>query len=286
MLQNTGANKGIAYDPNDIARTTIKETNIHNNHSGMLQNTGASRGVVYDPNNKPKTTMKQTLTNNKRKANINNTGKGIYIKNTDKAKITTKQTTIAENVMGIATQTRGDGYLVKGVQAPETMREETSVEYEGIAQGSQLGAYEVTDATAPNTNRQFTSDTEYFGGAGNDSRNTKPMSYEDIYNAEIKAIRGDQDRGYMPNPGGVNEVISSENLNLTTKKIGDIQNQYLNERGVQSNKVYNSIPQMTNCNITQEKEIVPNEPLANRINPEMISAFLENPYTQSLTSWA
>ena len=286
MLQNTGASKGIAYDPNDIARTTIKETNIHNNHSGMLQNTGASRGVVYDPNNVPKTTMKQTTSNNKRKANINNSNQGAYVKNTDKAKITTKQTTMAENVMGIATESRGDGYLVRGVQAPLTIREDTSVEYEGIAQGSQLGAYEVTDATAPNTNRQFTADTEYFGGVGNDSRNTKPMSYEDIYNAEIKAIRAEQDRGYMPNPGGVNEVLSSDNLNLTTKKIGDIQNQYLNERGVQTNKVYNSIPQMTSCNLTQEKEIVPNEPLANRINPEILDAFLENPYTQSLGSWA
>jgi hypothetical protein len=286
MLQNTGSSRGVAYDPNDVARTTIKETNIHNNHSGMLQNTGASRGVVYDPNDVPKTTMKQTTSNNKRKANINNSGKGNYVKNTDKAKRTTKETTMAHNVMGIATEGRGDGYLVRGVQAPETIREKTSVEYEGIAQGSQLGAYEVTDATAPNTNRQFTSDTEYFGGAGNDGVNEKPMSYEDVYNAEIKAIRSEQDRGYMPNPGGVNEVISSDKLNLTTKKIGDIQNQYLNERGVQANKVYNSIPQMTNCNLTQEKEIVPNEPLANRINPDILDAFLENPYTQSLGSWA
>ena len=286
MLQNTGASRGIAYDPSATARTTIKETNIDNNHSGMLQNTGASRGVVYDPSNVPKTTMKQTLSDNKRKGNINNSDKGGYVKNIDQSKITTKQTTMAHNVMGIATEGRGDGYLVRGVQVPSTIREDTSTEYEGIAQGSQLGGYEVTDATAPNTNRQFTADTEYFGGAGNDGRNSKPMSYEDIYNAEIKAIRADQDRGYMPNPGGVNEVISSDKLNLTTKKIGDIQNQYLNERGVQANKVYNSIPQLTTCNITQEKEIVPNEPLANRINPDILDAFLENPYSQSLTSWA
>ncbi len=68
--------------------------------------------------------------------------------------------------------------------------------------------------------------------------------------------------------------------------MGDIQNQYITERGVQSNKVYNSIPQLTTFNITQEKEIVPNEPLADRINPEMVKAFQENPYTQPLTSWA
>ena len=112
------------------------------------------------------------------------------------------------------------------------------------------------------------------------------MSYQDIYNAEIKAIRGTLDEGYTPGAMGPNEVVGGDNINVTTTKIGDIQNKYLNERGVQANKVYNSIPQMTTCNITQEKEIVPNEPLANRINPEIVSAFKENPYTQSLNSWA
>ena len=29
--------KQTIYDPNDIARTTIKETNIHNNHEGFLR---------------------------------------------------------------------------------------------------------------------------------------------------------------------------------------------------------------------------------------------------------
>jgi hypothetical protein len=276
----------VVYDPNDIARTTIKETNIHNNHSGVLSNTGASRGVVYDPNDSARITMKQTTENNNRKANINNSKMGNYIKNKDNAKTTIKETTMIGDIKGIASQTRGDGHLVRGIQVSSTIREDTSTDYMGDAQGSQLGGYDVTDVNAPNTNRQFTADTEYFGGVGNDGVNIKPMSYEDIYNAEIKAIRGVQDKGYTPGAGGVNEVISSDKLNVTTTRLGDIQNQYINERGVQATKVYNSIPQMTNCNLTQEKEIVPNEPLANRINPEIVKPFLDNPYTQSLTSWA
>ena len=151
--------------------------------------------------------------------------------------------------------------------------------------GPELGAYDVTEVEATNTNRQFTSDIEYFGGAGNDGVNTAPMSYEDIYNAEIKAIRALQDKGYTPNPGGVNEILDSNQINMTTTKLGDIQNKYINERGVQANKVYNSIPQINSTNLTQMKEIVLNEPIANRINPEILDAFKENPYTQSLTSW-
>jgi hypothetical protein len=282
-------NRGnVVYDPNDVARTTIKETNIHNSHNGMLSRNAPSSGVVYDPNNKPKTTLKETTVKNNRKANISNNGSGnkTYVKNIDKPKVTTKQTTIVKNAMGIASRTNDNGYLVTDVQAPDTIREHSSVEYMGDATGPELGAYDVTEVNAPNTMRQFTSDVEYFGGAGNDGVNTAPMSYEDIYNAEIKAIRGTIDEGYTPGPMIPNQGVSSENINVTTSKIGDIQNKYLNERGVQANKVYNSIPQMTHINMTQDKEIVPNEPLADRINPAIVSAFKDNPYTQPLDSWA
>ena len=40
--------RGVAYDPNDVARTTIKETNIDNNHSGNLK--GPIKLTTYDPN--------------------------------------------------------------------------------------------------------------------------------------------------------------------------------------------------------------------------------------------
>jgi hypothetical protein len=118
------------------------------------------------------------------------------------------------------------------------------------------------------------------------NKKLEEISYEDIYNAEIKAIRATIDEGYTPGAMGPSSVVSTNDINVTTSKIGDIQNQYLNERGVQANKVYNSIPQMTHLNITQEKEIVPNEPLADRINPDIVSAFRENPYTKPLDSWA
>ena len=112
------------------------------------------------------------------------------------------------------------------------------------------------------------------------------MSYEDIYNSTIKAVRGVQDDGYTPGASGPNKIISGQDIHATTNKLNEIQNQYLNERGVQSNKVYNSIPQLQKTNITTQKDTVPNEPLADRINPEIINAFKDNPYTQSLKSWA
>jgi hypothetical protein len=280
---NTDGQKGVVYDPNDLPRTTIKETNIHNSYSGALSS--FIKGWVKDPSDGPRVTIKETTSKNRRSANISSTQKNSYIKNKDPARITIKETTMANNIMGIATQGRGDGHLVTDIQVPDTIRQDTSVYYVGDATGPESGAYDVTEVNAPDTLRQSTSDIEYYGGAGNDGA-PKAMSYEDIYNAEIKALRGEQDEGYTPGAMGPSQGVEPGNINLTTSRIGDIQNKYIQERGVQSNKVYNSIPQMVPCNITQTKEIVPNEPLADRINPDILDAFKTNPYSQSLASWA
>ena len=51
-------NKQTLYDPNDIARTTIKETTIHNkNHTSIK---GHNKLTVYDPNDIARTTIKET----------------------------------------------------------------------------------------------------------------------------------------------------------------------------------------------------------------------------------
>ena len=52
------------YDPNDIARTTIKETNINNEHEGFLQG-GEFKGKVHDPNDVARTTLKELNIHNK-----------------------------------------------------------------------------------------------------------------------------------------------------------------------------------------------------------------------------
>ena len=284
---NVGVNTrgNVVYDPNDTARTTIKETNIDNNfRSNVGVNTRGN--VVYDPNDTARTTIKETNIDNNRKGSVSS-GKGKnYVRNKNKAKKTIKQDTLLEDSLGIPTEVRNDGHSIKKVQVPGTQRMTTSVNYVGTSDGPDLGAYEVTEVDAKETKKEKTSDIEYVGTAGNDGVNTAPMSYQDIYNSTIKAIRGDIDEGYTPGASAPNKIVSGQDINATSHKLNEKQNEYLNERGVQSNKVYNSIPQINEVNITTNKDIVPNEPIADRINPEMVSAFKENPYTQSLGSWA
>lgn len=59
------AEKATVYDPNDIARTTIKETTIDNDWIGMAAPVEAQpRMTVYDPNDTARTTIKETTIDN------------------------------------------------------------------------------------------------------------------------------------------------------------------------------------------------------------------------------
>ena len=59
------AEKATSYDPNDIARTTIKETTVDNDWLGMAAPVEAQpRLTVYDPNDTARTTIKETTIDN------------------------------------------------------------------------------------------------------------------------------------------------------------------------------------------------------------------------------
>ena len=53
-----------------------------------------------------------------------------------------------------------------------------------------------------------------------------------------------------------------------------------------STKVYNSLPTANKCEVTNDKETLPNEPIQERLNDYAVEQFKENPYTQSLESYA
>ena len=109
LHDSNGGNMGIqaparprVYDPNDVARTTIKETNLHNSNGGNMGIQGPSRQRVYDPNDVARTTIKET---NLHDSNGGNMGiqapdrPRVYDPN-DVARTTIKETTIDDNRVG------------------------------------------------------------------------------------------------------------------------------------------------------------------------------------------
>ena len=101
-FQNSGPRKPTVYDPNDILRTTIKETNIDNNRTGAFQNSGPRKPTVYDPNDVLRTTIKETNIDNNRTGAFQNSGPRkptVYDPN-DVLRTTIKETNIDNNRTG------------------------------------------------------------------------------------------------------------------------------------------------------------------------------------------
>ena len=285
-FQNTGPNRGVVYDPNDVARTTIKEQNIDNNYQGNFQNTGPNRGMVYDPNDVARTTIKEQNVDNKRLGGMSGKSKGMVYDPNNVPAPTIKQQTMVHNSMGqMQNQRSGGGYKNANVKVPNTQRMTTSVHYTGDAKGPSRGGYTETKVQAKNTIRQFFT-KEVKGNAG-PAQVKAPKSYQDIYNAEIKSAREHVAKGRAPTHQGPKTGQSKEYVNMKTTRHGDVDNERIDQRGVMSTKVYNSVPQPNQFGETHFKDTLPNRPIGvDRIEPSILDAFRKNPYTQSLESYA
>ena len=233
-----GPNKLTVYDPKDVAKTTMKQTTIESQRNGNLTGkSGLTKHVVYDPKDYAKTTMKETTIEQKSIGGVNN-----------------------------STLQQGKGYITANASAtaPNTNRQFTSdIEYFGIsdADNSSGGAgYLTNPKEAPNTNRQFTSDIEYTGTAISGTK--QQMSYEDMYNAELNALKEKIAEGREPTQNNVKIAAGGDKVFLTpAKKIS----QQENTTELAPTVVYANTPETNNCNNTK----IPNKDDNDNISDEL-----------------
>jgi len=268
---------GPAYDPNDVARTTIKEQTIDNDHEGFM-NPDGKNGHVYDPNDVARTTIKQQTIDNDHEGFMNPNEKNGYVYDpNDVARTTIKEQTIDDNRVGIAYGSNKFKCRDPNDKAKTTTKETTIAEdvVGNMYQKKGMG-YNVTKTEAKKTFRQMTGQTKYTGVAG-PGLNEKPQSYEQMYNSTVRSLREQVSRGRKPMGGGIKQF--NNKVNVTTKKLGDIHDKYLTERGLMPNKVYNSIPQPQTCATTRDKFTAPNEPIQDRLDVSILDQLEKNPYT-------
>lgn len=270
-------NKLPVYDTDDVPRTTIKEQTIDNTHEGFM-NPESKEGYVNDPDDVPKTTIKEQTIDNTHEGFMNPENKNSYVHDPDDiARTTIKETTIDDGRVGIVSGAEKKSRVGICDPVKTTTKETTLLEnvlgsiYRAFGMG-----YDVTKNEIRNTTRQFTSNSPYTGVAGA-TTNSKMRSYEDIYNSTVRSLREQVSRGRAPTLSGPKSL--NHNVNMTTKKITDIQNKYLNERGLAPTKVYNSIPQPAICGVTKDKTRVPNEPVQDRLDSYVIDQLKTNPYS-------
>jgi hypothetical protein len=176
------------------------------------------------------------------------------------------------------------GYTSTSVDMKNTHRQFiTDWYYQGIADG-ETGTgpgrgYLAAHYDAKNTNRQFLNDWEWEGPA-KFFTNT-PQSYDSAYNARMNPNREEIALGREPTPESVKLNAGGDFVNVEHRRIESDQ---INIREPAETFVYEAPPQKNACGLTRVKSKLPEDSQRARINPEILDAFRQNPYTQSLSS--
>jgi hypothetical protein len=153
-------------------------------------------------------------------------------------------------------------------------------DYFGTAIRNINEGYQTNDYTAKNTQKQFLSDVEYYGTAES-STSKKQKSYEDIYNAFISSSQESLLNGREPTKSGQKEAITGDCINMSHRKQEcDVSN----VRTVGNfDKINNTIPVLDDTGLTRMKKEYGQD---DRLDPSLLKAYLENPYTKPLNSFA
>lgn len=278
--------KLTVYDPNDIARTTVKETTVHNKMETQIK--GATKLTVYDPNDIPKTTVKETTIHDTRCGNLSDqcAAKRPTKYNLTPPKTTVKETTIDNIHHTNVSYSRGDGkgYLAANYDAPATQKQSTSDhEYSGniSAAVNDKGGYLSTEYDAPATLKQLTSDVEYAGSANSTSK--AAQSYNDAYNARTNPNKEEIAKGRAPTQTGVKVVASTEEQGTVGV---NKQNATINYQN--ASVVGNTISAGTAYNFeentyqTSQKVPLSNQPNIEWTNPKNQRPLDSNPYAISI----
>lgn len=236
--------KQTAYDPNDIARTTLKEQTIQNDYLAIVKT--LEKPKVYDYDTKPKITIRNTLSEVDTNVNLNghNKPKSQLL---DEAKVTVKE------------QTENNTYS-------------SNVKY------TKDGGYMIDPAEAPYTNKQFLSDHEYTGIAGN--KDKLPSAYSSAYNASLNRNKEIIAQGRKPMGSNVKLAAGGDMENIAHKK----QSHGVDTSRYEITQLFTVPPEKEGKVLSRPRVTLSEEEIRQRINPDILSAFKNNPFTQSLQS--
>jgi len=164
----SGPNKLTVHDPEDVARTTRKELNIHNEHDGFVS--GPNKLTVHDPEDITRTTRKELNIHNEHDGFLRGPEKSQAWDPNDIARTTIKEMNIHNKAPYINLAPQQPNSL--RVYDPEDIARTTIKEltednnHRGFVQMPDEyipGGYISTNVTMRNTHKQFTSDYYYTG---------------------------------------------------------------------------------------------------------------------------
>ena len=129
--------------------------------------------------------------------------------------------------------------------------------------------------------KKQTTNFEYSGNAGSYLHGS--MANDQYLRADLNPNKEIISQGRAPTTENTKLMSGMDTLNVDIKKI---ESDYFNPRINNVDKIYGEIPTDNTCKFTQEKDTLDNVKLSNRLDPTMLDPFKQNPYTQSLASFA
>ena len=260
--------KPTIYDPRDTAKTTIKETLIHDNRTGNIVGL-EKKTIVYDPHDLAKTTVRETTDDFDYERNIAPDLRKTTMKPADQARVTNKETTLSETAKGIATIDHRGGYEVAPNEPSAKVR--PTAEYFGVAENETRDGYTITDVHAPMTNKETTTG-DYTGAADTYAKEMMDRDSE----RRINEIRELTLEGRKFTGSKEKSTIAPEKFNVTPKLM-DPQNDKLiyGKKHLQISSKEHIGKQLGRDKVKLDRTNI-NEYVENQLN--------DNPYAISITS--
>jgi hypothetical protein len=282
--------KLTVHDPSDVARTTLKETMIDNLHPGFL--VSATKPTVADSTQTPRTTLKELhIDNNAPFLNMNPQQPRcmrVYDPS-DIARTTMKEILAESSHMGNLDspyEMRPGGYISTSVELDPTNRS-LQPDYYYIAPAeattSRGMGYTTSSIEVDITNRQLIGSTDYIGIA-QDSGHLAPQIRDAYYEAELNTNKEVISRGRAPGPQGPKVTHGMESINVTNERCNNIN--YGETWQPAESYIYSIPPEKNICGTTKLKPELDTGAIQDRLNPDILAPFNDNPYTHSLTNVA
>ena len=279
-LQPTFPDSITVYDPNDVARTTLKETLIHDGDNARNLKTARTATQARAPGDAARATTRQTLDDVDTSLNLGSAvpANVAYDPESVMPRTTTKETTVESERDGNveALEKRHGSYLVTPFEARATQKQSLSqISYYGIADKQGVNsAYDIVEVEAKPTQKQSLSQRSHVGTAKS-VESTAPTSYDAAYNAEIDPLKELLLQGRDPTQTSVKVTSGMESMNAQSLK-QTLPEQASHELRVSS--VYQPTTTYMGSDTTKTKQAYENYGPDRNLDRAILSALDTNPY--------
>jgi hypothetical protein len=256
LLNLKGATQITTYDPDDVARTTIKETTM--NEAETMNLKGHVKSVIFDPNDVARVTLKETTIHDADVSNLKGHVRTHVYDPNDVARTTIKETTIHDAKYSNLKGDRTAGYVFDpSVKAKTTVRQTLDcVDTEiNMAVSRFAGATYNPDDSAKTTVKETTLEGDYVGIIERNDRNTGAYEDEnyDMKQTHKEFLSNKEYMGTLTQTNGDGYKVAPTDVKHTLKE-GTTDIEYFGNAADQNTNISMSYSDMYNACISELRE--------------------------------